>query len=115
MSGEHEDQWLRRRMQRMRACQEQSLPAFAEVWRAVEWRRASFRQEAIPRSRRWALARAALVPLAAAVGYVSFDQWRENRRVERDFAALEGALLTYWQPPSDALFETVSWHETAQP
>jgi hypothetical protein len=113
MSSENEDRWMQCRMQRMRERRERSLPAFQQLWRSAQSGRPT--STARLRSGRLVLTSITAVLVAAVTGYWSFTQWQAHRRMERDFAALEGTLLTHWQSPSDVLFETVSWNEAAQP
>jgi len=116
MSNEkNEERWMENRMQRMRERRERSLPAFAQVWRSAEARRSVSRQHIPAHWRRLAFASATVVFAAAIAGYWSLTKGQQSRRVERDFARVEGALLTYWQAPTDVLFDTVSWNEPAEP
>jgi hypothetical protein len=113
MSDKDESRWLTERMQQMRERRERSAPAFAKTWRAAK-ERSSAGPRVSPRLRGLAFASVALV-VAASAGYWSFTKVQQSRRMERDYAALEGALLTYWQAPSDALFDSPPSGEPAQP
>ena len=113
MNDNDESPWLEERMRELREEREPFIPSFDRVYRGAEARRAPGAGRLYGRGLAFA---SALVMLVVAGGsYWSFSKAQEARRRERDFAAVDSALLTYWQAPSDALFETVDEGETAKP
>src|SRR4051812_9214846 len=113
MNDESDEKWLRERMQKMRATRDASAPAFEQVWRDARARTTPQQRIAFPAWRlAWASA-AVLVVLATSITWSSMQRER-NRRMERDFAEVEGTLLTYWQAPSDTLFPTAGGNEAPE-
>jgi len=111
MNDESDGKWLRDRMQKLRASRDASAPAFEQVWRGARARQMAPRQRsAFPAWRLASVSAAALLVLATAITFSSVQRER-NRRMERDFAEVEGTLLTYWQAPSDSLFPTADGNE----
>jgi len=114
MNDESDEKWLRDRMQNMRAGRDASAPAFEQVWRGARSRRTVPKQAlAFPAWRLVCASVAALLALATAITW-STVQREHNRRVERDFAEVEGTLLTYWQAPSDTLFPTTDRNQAPE-
>ena len=103
-------------MDQMRERREQSIPSFDEMWRAAEGRRTGSDQRAAPRVGGLAFASLAMafVLAVAAIGYWGFGSRQQSERRQLEFAAMDGVLVTYWQAPSDALFETISFTEPAE-
>jgi len=116
MSNDKESLWMRTRMDRMREHRNQSIPAFIEVWRAAKHRRKGWDQDHSPRVRGLAFASLAMtfVLAVAVIGYWGSGRRQQNDKRQLEFTAVDGVLVTYWQAPSDALFETVSWTEPAE-
>ena len=113
MSHDDETHWLKTRMDRMRERRERCIPSFEQTWRAAEARPA---KRGVPvLFGNLLLPSAAVVLAAVATGFWGFARWQHSQRIERDFATVEGALVTYWQAPSDALLESVNGNETAEP
>lgn len=109
MSSDNEALWIKDRMQQMREHREHLMPAFEQIWNAAQVRRTASTQPAPMYFQRLALVSAAVALMAAILGYWSFTHWQQSRRIERDYTAVEGVLLTYWQAPSDALLEPASF------
>lgn len=103
MSNDHESQWLRERMQRLRPRRNASVTAFEKIWGAAQAEQVSL--EVKPVSPAWRLATASLaaILLAAALAFHAVAERKHNRQQEREFAAVDGVLMTYWQAPSDEL------------
>lgn len=115
MNGESEAKWLRDRMQKLREGRDASAPAFEQVWRgALAQRTASRQKMAFPAWRLATASMVALLILATAISWSS-KQRQRNRQMERDFAAVDATLLTYWQAPSDVFFPTASLNEPLEP
>ena len=111
MNDETESRWLTERMRQLRERREPFIPSFDRVCRGAATRRPA----AWMPMRGLAFASVAVALAVAGASYWSFTKAQESRRKEREFAAVESTLLTYWQAPSDALFATESDGETAQP
>ena len=96
-------------MQALRRRRDASAPAFEDVWGSARSRCAAAEEEtAWPWWRLTATSLAAVLVLAGAGVWTFSARERHHRRVEREFAAVDGALLTYWQAPSDALLSTAN-------
>jgi hypothetical protein len=103
MSNEHDGQWLRERMQQLRERRDASAPAFERLWGAARVRRAaSDAKSAWPA---WTLAGASFAAalLTAILAFHTAAERKHSRQQEREFAAVDGVLMTYWQAPSDDL------------
>jgi hypothetical protein len=115
MNDEHESPWLQERMQELRERRDASAPAFERVWRAARVQCASEEGKVA-----WPVWRIAGVSVAAVVITIGAVFWthaerEHHRRIERDFAAVDGALLMYWQAPSDDLLPVGNWNESPEP
>jgi hypothetical protein len=99
MSNDHEEQWLRERMQQLRQRRNASVTSFERVWGAARVRRVAV--DAKPA----ALAGASLaaVLLTSVLVFHTAAERKQSREKEREFAAVDGVLMTYWQAPSDDL------------
>ena len=102
---------MRERMQTLRQRRDASAPAFEDVWRSARSRN-SAPEKAAP----WPWWRLAAAPLAATIVIAVASIWtfsarEHHRRMEREFAAVDGALITYWQAPSDALLSNANGPE----
>jgi hypothetical protein len=106
---------MRERMQALRQRRDESTPAFEDVWRYAR------SQYATPENATsWAWWRLAGASLAVAVVIAGAGTWtlsarERHRRIEREFAAVDGALITYWQAPSDALLSSSNGPDPAEP
>lgn len=114
MNDGSDEKWLRDGMQKLRASRDASAPAFGQVWHGAHARRTLPKQSlAFPA---WRLAGASAVALLALATVITWSsaQREHHRRVERDYAEVEGTLLTYWQAPSDTLFPTTGGNENPE-
>jgi len=103
MSDDHESQWLRDRMKKLRQRRNMSGAAFERIWSAAQAQQASL--ETAPAAPAWKFATASLAAILLAVGFAfhTAAERKHRRQQEREFAAVDGALMTYWQAPSDDL------------
>jgi len=103
MSNDQEDQWLREQMQELRQRRQASGPAFERVWGVARVQRAAL--DAKPAWPSWTLAGAsfAAVLLTTVLAFHTAAERKHSREKEREFAAVDGVLMTYWQAPSDDL------------
>lgn len=103
MSYDHEEQWLRERMQQLRQRREASATSFERVWGAARARRVAV--DAKPAWSSMALVGAsfAAVLLTSVLVFHTAAERKQRREKEREFAAVDGVLMTYWQAPSDDL------------
>jgi hypothetical protein len=87
----------------MRRRREASTPAFEQIWRAARAQQTS--AEAKLAWPWWKLAGASAVAalLAVFIAFYTASERKHRRQQERDFATLDGILITYWQAPSDDL------------
>lgn len=114
MTDESDGKWLRDRMQKLRASRDASAPAFEQIWRDARARHSTPKQRsAFPAWRLACASVAAVLALTTVITWSSMQRERD-RRMERDFAEVEGTLLTYWQAPSDTLFPTVGGNEAPE-
>ncbi|HSI12809.1 MAG TPA: hypothetical protein VK961_12240 [Chthoniobacter sp.] len=103
MSNDHDAQWLRDRMQELGQRRQASATSFERVWGAA--RRCQAASDAKPGWPSLTLAGAsfAVLFLAAVLTLHIVAERRHDREREREFAAVDGVLMTYWQAPSDDL------------
>jgi hypothetical protein len=103
MSNDHEAQWLREQMQELRQRRGASGPTFERVWGAARVRRVAL--EAKPAWPAWTLAASsfAAVLLTTLLALHIGAERKRDRQQEREFATVDGVLMTYWQAPSDDL------------
>ena len=105
MKSESDETWLRERMQELRQRATGAAPPFDRVWRRALAQRAAPVESKRPAWRFACAFTAALLVLIAAFSW-SNAQRKRTARVEREYAEMEGVLMTYWQAPSDTLFPT---------
>ena len=103
MSNDDESRWLRDRMQRLRQRRNISTTAFERLWGAAQARQASFEAKPAGPSWRFAAASVAAILLAVGIAFHTAAERKHSRQQEREFAAVDGVLMTYWQAPSDDL------------
>ena len=105
MEDDQNDQRLRELVAQVRAADAAHTPSFERLWLA-----ASRRQAMPPQSWRKGVPKLALrlaavllltYPAALWVGSKS----QHRRQIERDLIALDSALLTHWQAPTDVLLD----------
>lgn len=129
-TDEREVGWFRERMRELRRQRETSAPSFGQTWRAVRAREAAEENALVLPWGRFAVASAVAIAVAIfVVFYTASDRphrWQQERdfanrerdltklerQLERDFAKLDGLLITYWEAPSDELFSLGSPAET---
>ena len=103
MSNDHDVQWLREHMRELRQRREASATSFERVWGAARRRRAALEAKPAWPSLTLVGASFAALFLAAVLTLHIVADRRHNREREREFAAVDGVLMTYWQAPSDDL------------
>ena len=103
MSDDHEAQWLRDRMQELRQRRNASAPTFEQVWGVAREQQASLEGKPVCPSWSFAAASIAAILLTASVAFHTAAEREHSRQKEREFAAVDGVLITYWQAPSDDL------------
>lgn len=103
MKNDPEAQWLREEMQELRRRREASAASFERVWRAARERHAALHAKPVWPSLALAGASCAAVAAAAIFAFHSAAERKHSRQREREFAAVDGVLMTYWQAPSDGL------------
>lgn len=114
MKHEDESRWLHERMQELRARRGASTPAFDKLWCAAHARNASAEEKGAWPA--WGLASlSAAVIVVAATLFWTASAREHSRRMERDFATVDGALLMYWQAPSDDILPVGNWNESPDP
>ena len=106
MSSDQESPWLRERMQQLRERRNGLATPFERVWGAARAQQASL--EAKPMWPVWRLAAVSVIAalLASATVFHTAEERKHRRQKEREFAAVDGVLMTYWQAPSDDLLPT---------
>src|SRR4051794_10913485 len=102
MKSASDEAWLRERMQELRRRAVGSAPSFDRVWRRALTPRASPLQSMWSGWRLAGASTAALLVMLAAFSWSTAHRER-SARLEREYAEMEGSLLTYWQAPSDTL------------
>jgi len=105
MKSESDETWLRERIQDLRQRATGAAPPFDRVWRRALARRAAPLESILPGWRLACASTAALLVLIAAFSW-SNAQRKRTAHVEREYAEMEGVLMTYWEAPSDTLFPT---------
>lgn len=105
MKSESDETWFRDRMKELRQHEIGSAPSFDQVRRRARAQRAS-PLRSMPLA--WRLACASSMALLVLIAAFSWSTVHRQRaaRIERDYAEMEGVLLTNWQAPSDTLFPT---------
>jgi hypothetical protein len=105
MKSESDETWLRDRMRELRQQATDSAPPFDRVWRRALAQRAAPLKSVLSG---WRLAGASIAALLVMLAAISWSTARRERtaRMEREYAEMEGVLMTYWQAPSDTLFPT---------
>jgi len=105
MKSESDETWCRDCMQELRQHEIGSAPSFDQVRRRARAQRASLPGSMPPA---WGLACASTMALLVLIAAFSWSTVHRERaaRIEREYAEMEGVLLTNWQAPSDTLFPT---------
>ena len=104
MSSDQESPWLRERMQQLRERRNGLTTPFERLWDAALTQQAAL--ETKPMRPVWRLAAVSVVVvfLASVTVFHRAAERKHRRQTEREFAAVDGVLMTYWQAPSDDLF-----------
>jgi len=114
MNDENESPWLQERMQELRERRHASAPTFEKVWRAARARTSEVVEKAVWPTWRLAAVSFATIAVAASAIMWKHSERENHRRIERDFAAVDGALLTYWQGPTDDLLPIGNWDDSPE-
>ena len=103
MSDDHESDWLRHQMRRLRQRRNASATPFHQVWNAARAQHLSSDAKLAWPWWRIAGASIAAVVVAAVATFHTATERMHSRQKEQEFATVDGILITYWQAPSDDL------------